>query len=193
MSKILLIDSSPRRMGNSSLITEMLAEDLSGNEVRVFHMREKNCRPCLACAACQGKDTQMCVQKDDIAALLPYIESCDAMVIAAPIYNHQINSQAKLLIERLYPFFKMDGKNMSNTSKYGKKAALICSCWGSPREVMERYAKWTVEGLAQMGAEEFRYLVFDGIPDAGDVKKREDYLEELHELAKWLINVDKLG
>ena len=32
MSKILLIDSSPRRMGNSSLITEMLAEDLSGNE-----------------------------------------------------------------------------------------------------------------------------------------------------------------
>ncbi len=187
MKKILLVDASPRKGGNSEIAVDTLAEDLKVNEITVFKMREKDCRPCLACGACQGKNTQMCVQKDDIAALLPVIEQCDAIVLATPIYNQQINSQAKLFIERFYPFFKADGKGMSNTSKYGKKAALLCTCWGSPRDVTEKYADWTVSGFSQMGAEEFRSLVFDGIPERGQIKERPDYMKQLHELAEWLI------
>ncbi len=189
MSKILLVDTSPRKNGNSAAIVNAIADDLKAQEVTVFRMREKDCRPCRACDACQGKNTQICVQKDDFTALLPVIEGCDALMIATPIYNQQINSQAKLWIERLYPFFNVSGKNMSNTSKYGKKAALVCSCWGSPRDVTERYAEWTVKGLSQMGAEYFRFLVFDGIPGAGDVKRREDYMAAVRDLAKWLAEV----
>lgn len=125
MKKIVLIDASPRKGGNSEAVTDIIANDLADCEVTVFKMREKDCR---ACGACQGRDTQQCVQKDDIAALLPAIERCDAIMLATPIYNQQITSQAKLFIERFYPFFKADGKGMSNTSKYGKKAALVCSC-----------------------------------------------------------------
>ena len=62
-------------------------------------MREKKCCPCLACGACQNKSTQDCVQKDDMTTLLPLIEACDAIVVATPVYNHQINSQAKLFIQ----------------------------------------------------------------------------------------------
>ncbi len=186
MKKIILVDSSPRRAGNSSAIVDMLANDLAGEDVLAFHMRDHDCRPCLACAACQDRETQTCVQKDDVAALLPAIEACDAIAIASPIYNQQINSQAKLLIERLYPFFHIGRKNMSNTAKFGKKAALVCSCWGSPRDVTERYCAWTVEGLSQMGAEHFRSLVFDQIPEAGAVLGRADYLASLHELAALL-------
>ena len=186
VKKILLVDASPRKGGNSEVVVDTLAGDLKNCEVTVFKMREKDCRPCLACGACQGRDTQMCVQKDEIAVLLPVIENCDGIVLATPIYNQQITSQAKLFIERFYPFFKADGKGMSNTSKYGKKAALVCSCWGSPRDVTQRYADWTVSGFCQIGAEEFRALVFDGIPERGQIKERADYLEQLHELAQWL-------
>lgn len=105
MKKILLVNASPRKGGNCDVATQYLAEKLPGCDVTVFNMREKDCHPCQACAVCQGKTTQTCVQKDDIAALLPLIDQCDAIVLASPIYNHQINSQAKLFIERFYPFF----------------------------------------------------------------------------------------
>ena len=52
------------------LVLAVLADDLEDCEVTVFNIREKICRPCLACGACQGKDTQLCVQKDDVEKLL---------------------------------------------------------------------------------------------------------------------------
>ena len=186
MKKILLVDASPRRGGNSEIVVDTLAEHLNGCEVTVFNMREHDCRSCLACAACQNKDTQMCVQKDDITPLLPVIDQCDAIVVASPIYNQQITSLAKLFIERFYPFFHVVRENMSNTSKQGKKAALVCSCWGSDREIIQQYADWTVSGFSQVGATDTRALVFDGIPGRGEILRREDYMEQLKELAAWL-------
>lgn len=186
MKNILLVNASPRRGGNSDTVTKLLSEDLKDCEVTVFNMREKRCNPCLACGACQGKDTQICVQKDDIAALLPTIDQCDGIVIATPIYNQQICSQAKLFIERWYPFFKADAPLMSNTSKPGKKGALICSFWGSPVDVTTKYAEWTLDGFSQMGVTEKRALIFPGIPGRGDVAGNESYLAQLHALSAWL-------
>lgn len=186
MKKILLVNASPRKGGNSDIAIQTLADRLSDQDVTIFTMREKRCHPCQACAACQGKTTQTCLQKDDITALLPIIDGCDAIVLASPIYNHQINSQAKLFIERFYPFFNVTMEEMSNTSKRGKKAALICSCWGSPRDVTERYAQWTVSGFSQIGATKTQALVFNGIPKRGAIRGREDYLAQLQALAEWL-------
>lgn len=87
MKKVLLIDASHRKNGNSEIIVDTIAADLKNAEVTVFKMREKSCKPCMACAACQGKETQMCVQKDDIAALLPVIEACDSILVVSPIYH----------------------------------------------------------------------------------------------------------
>lgn len=114
MKKIVLVDASPRQGGNSEIVVDTLA----GCEVTVFKMREKDCRFCRACAACQGKETQMCVQRDDITALLPVIDQCDAIVMATPIYNQQITAQAKLFIERWYPF--STGKRRTGAIRPGR-------------------------------------------------------------------------
>ena len=87
MKKILLVDASPRVNGNSESIVNMLAEDLKDQEVVVYKMRETTNNFCLACGACQGKDSQSCVQKDDYTNLLPVIDECDSIVIATPIYS----------------------------------------------------------------------------------------------------------
>lgn len=128
----------------------------------------------------------MSVQKDDITSLLPVIDQCDALVVASPIYNQQITSLAKLFIERFYPFFHVEKENMSNTSKQGKKAALVCVCGGSDRKITHQYADWTVSGFSQVGATDTRALVFDGIPGLGEIRNREDYMEQLEELAGWV-------
>ena len=186
MKKIILVNSSPRINGNTENIIRILAENLKGCEVTVFNMREKKCNPCLACGVCQNKDSAKCIQKDDIASMIDQIDTCDALVIATPIYNQQITSQAKLFIERWYPFFNFGKKMYSNTSKYGKKGALICSFWGSPVDVTTKYAEWTVSGFSQIGVDKTKTLIFPQIPNKGDVLKRDDYISQIKELAEWL-------
>lgn len=188
MKKILLVDSSPRKDGNSDVIVSLLAKQLKDAEVTTFKMCEHKCNSCLACGWCQGKDTVAgCVQKDDFTTIIPLLDTCDGIVMATPIYNHQINSQAKLFIERFYPFFNFAKKNMSNTTKYGKKAALICSCWGGPLDIYQKYAAWTVENFKQMGAEELKSLVFNQIPGRGDIKQHSEYLEQVRKIGQWLL------
>lgn len=186
MKHFLIVDASPRKGGNSEVIADELARLLQGHTVIVFKMREKNCNFCLACGACQNKDYAKCVQKDDISALLPVIENCDGVVLATPIYNQQVTAMAKLFIERFYPFFSVKNQMMTNSKKRDKKAALICSCWGSPREAVQKYADWTVAGFCQIGAKYTKALVFDHIPERAQVLERKDYLEQLKELAEWL-------
>lgn len=186
MKKILLVNASPRKGGNSDTVTQLLADDLKGCQATIFHMREKKCNPCLACGACQNKDTQMCVQNDAIQTLLPLIDDCDGIVLATPIYNQQISSQAKLFIERWYPFFHVDHKLMSNTSKYGKKGAMVCCCWGSPVDITTRYANWTLQGFSQIGVEHTKALIFSQIPGKGDILKNERFMQQIHMLAAWM-------
>ena len=186
MKKILLVNASPRKGGNSDIVTQTLAKNLTGCEVTIFNMREKNCKPCIACGVCQKKETQICVQNDDIKELLSLLNECDSIVLTTPIYNQQITSQAKLFIERWYPFFNVEHKLMSNTTKYGKKGAMICCFWGSPIEVITKYADWTLEGFSQIGVEDTKALIFPHIPEKGDILKKEEYLQQLHELAVWL-------
>ena len=186
MKKILLIDASPRKNGNSEVIVDTLAEKLKDCEVTTFKMREHKCNHCIACGACQGKETQKCVQNDDITDLLPLIDTCDGIVLSSPVYNHQMSSMARLFIERLYPFFHVEKRNMSNTAKFGKKAALILSFWGGPQDIYKKYAAWSLETLSQVGAEEYKSLIFGGIPNKGEVKNHDEYMTQLDDMATWL-------
>lgn len=187
--KILLVESSPRKAGNSEVIVDTLAAKFQEHEVKVLKLREEKCNFCLACGVCQGRTTEqekMCVQKDAITELLPFIDECDAIVLASPIYYHQINAQGKMFIERMYPFFNFNCKNMSNTSKFGKKAALVLSCMGGPMEVYEPHAEFMVKDFAMVGAESFKSMVFNQLIAAGDIAKNEEYMKKIDSLADWL-------
>lgn len=184
--KIVLVNASPRKGGNSDCIIKFLVEKLENCDVTIFNMMEKDVRFCLACGACQGKDTQNCVQKDDYTALLPILDECDGIVLATPIYNQQITSRAKLFFERMYPFFKFDDSLMTNSKKKDKKAALVCSFWGSPVDVTTKYSEWTAKNFGQMGADKTKALIFSQIPEKGDVLSNPDYMNQLKNLAEWL-------
>lgn len=186
MKKILLVDASPRKNGNSEVIVDRLAAELKDAEVMVFKIREKKVNPCLACGTCQGKDAPKCVQNDDMSALIAEIETCDAIALAAPIYFNQVNAQAKMIIDRLYCFFNVERPFMSNTAKRGKKAALVCSFWGGPADVYAKYAEETVGNFSYMGADHTKAVIFGDIKEPGSIRNKEKYLEDISALAQWL-------
>lgn len=189
MQQILLVDASPRRGGNSEIIIETLAgyihECLPDAHIDIFKIREHSLEYCLACDACQGKDDQMCVQGDDMTALLPTIENADAVVLASPIYNQMLAAQAVTFIDRFYPFYKYGDPMYSNSKKRNKKACVIAVSWGDSPDYAA-LAEDTVRGFCQIGANAFQSYAFGGIKEPGDIVHYPAYFEKLKELAGWI-------
>ena len=101
MKKILIVNASKRRIGNSYTLEKRFVEQLEGKaEVTTFHIGEKDVRACLACDACKRQHTPNCIQKDDFTALIPEIDSCDAMLILAPVHWDQFPAQLKAFLDR---------------------------------------------------------------------------------------------
>lgn len=71
--KIVILNGSPRKTGNTSSLTAAFTEGAkaAGNEVTEFHLASMNIRGCLGCWG-GGKDkASPCVQKDDMQQIYP--------------------------------------------------------------------------------------------------------------------------
>ena len=103
MKRVLIIESSPRKGGNSNLLCDEFARGAteSGNEVKRIALRDKDIRFCKACYACFK--IGRCVQKDDMEEILNEFQTADVIVLASPVYFRTINGQMKTLIDRLLP------------------------------------------------------------------------------------------
>ncbi|MEE0776170.1 MAG: flavodoxin family protein [Bacillota bacterium] len=104
MSKIVIFNGSPRKKGIcSQVLNEMIqgAEE-KGNEVTYFNLNDKGVRGCQSCFYCRKHEG--CATKDDLQPMYEAIKEADAIVFSSPIYMSRITGQAKLWIDRLYPF-----------------------------------------------------------------------------------------
>lgn len=186
MKKIVLIDASQRVRANSEMIVNRIAKSLSDVEVHVFHMKEQICQYCTGCNLCQKTEELFCSRKDDITKLLPHIDTCDAILITSPVYDHQMSSLAKLFIERFYAFYNPKAENNSSVSKRKKKAAFVMCCWTGDKEIYKKYAEWTLEGFWQIDVTDTKAEIFNGLNEREEILDRPDYLIKVQEIADWL-------
>lgn len=186
MKKIVLIDASQRERANSEIIVKRIATALSDVELHVLHMKKQNCQYCTGCDVCQKSEAIICSRKDDITKLLPHIDTCDAILIASPVYDHQMSSLAKLFIERFYAFYNPKAENNSSVTKRKKKAAFVMCCWTGDKETYIKYAEWTLDGFWQIDATDTKVEIFNGINEREEILDRPDYLTKVQEIADWL-------
>lgn len=103
MSKrVLILSASPRKGGNSDLLSDEFARGAvnSGHEVEKIRVAEKQIGFCRGCAACQRSGK--CVINDDMADILDKIIASDVIVLASPVYFYSIDAQLKTLIDRTF-------------------------------------------------------------------------------------------
>jgi multimeric flavodoxin WrbA len=74
----------------------------AGHEVTVFDVCRMNIKGCLACEYCHTKAFRQCVQKDDMQKIYPILDEAEMIVLASPIYYHNISGQLKCVIDRFY-------------------------------------------------------------------------------------------
>lgn len=187
MKKIILVNASPRKNGNCSMAMDIIRENVVNAEVEVFTLNEKNVQPCLGCNACKMKETAFCVQKDDMAALLSRLDSCDALVIASPIYFGTVNGPAKTFLDRIYPFFNPSKENMTIATKFGKKCAILLTAGSMPRDAVAKAGEaFNCFGIA--GFTDSKIFAFNSEKSGMDspIFSIEEDAQQVRELAAWL-------
>lgn len=88
--KTLIFNGSPRRNGDTVSLLRVLTEELTG-EYRVVDCYRADISPCIDCRSCRKK--KHCVLQDGMQEIYGYIEECDSIVIASPIYYSELTGK----------------------------------------------------------------------------------------------------
>lgn len=101
--KIVVLNGSPRKGGNTEIMAQAFAEAArkNQNEVSVLDVASMNICGCLGCKYCWAHKGE-CVQKDDMGKVFAALADADVVVFASPIYWFDITAQMKTVIDRLY-------------------------------------------------------------------------------------------
>lgn len=100
--KTLILNGSPRPHGDTAGLLERLLPQLSG-EVRVVDAYRLQASPCIDCRFCW--DHIGCALPDEMQKLYPYIEVCDNILIASPIYFSELTGKLLDLGSRLQTYY----------------------------------------------------------------------------------------
>jgi len=102
MSKILIINGSPRPNGNSAELIKEIRNvfEKEGVEVDLYQIGTKDIRGCISCGYCYTHGE--CVFKDDINDLAKRFESADGLIITSPVYYGSANGSLISLLDRLF-------------------------------------------------------------------------------------------
>ena len=103
MKKIMILNGSPRKNGNTSTLIEKFCAGArqEGNECEVFHLDSMNINGCKGCFGCDKNREYPCVQKDDMQKIYSSYREADVVVVASPLYYWQLSGQLMIAINRL--------------------------------------------------------------------------------------------
>lgn len=102
--KILVLNGSPRPSGNTKKMIHAFLQgaQAAGHTVCVMDVCKMQINGCLGCEYCHTKGDGQCVQQDDMQQVYCQLMEVELLVLASPIYYHNISGQLKCVIDRFY-------------------------------------------------------------------------------------------
>jgi multimeric flavodoxin WrbA len=139
MKKIMAIIGSPRRGGNTEILTDSVIDGCKSKgpvEIEKFFVLDKKIEYCNGCLSCVEPGAKGCVIEDDMGELLDKMIDCDGIIFGTP--NHVRSATAPMVnfLSRMLPLLTLkveqdgEGKIVGGSfdSKVkGKKAAIVIS------------------------------------------------------------------
>lgn len=100
--KVLMINGSPRKGGNTSIALDEMVKifDAEGIETEIVQVGNKDVRGCIACNSC--RENGKCVFDDAVNELAPKFKECDGLVVASPVYYASANATLIATLDRLF-------------------------------------------------------------------------------------------
>ena len=183
--RVLIVNGSPRKRGNSVLLAEQVAAGAraAGAEVETVTIQDMDIQPCTACEACKGTEDGDCIIQDDMQSLYPRVRAAESIVIATPIYWFTMSAQAKLFIDRLYALFDTARGNLVN----GKRFAFVLAYGDSdPFTSGAINAIRAFQDMCRYNQAEIVGFVYGTASEQGEILSQEDLLEQARQLGQKL-------
>ncbi|HBU12415.1 MAG TPA: flavodoxin family protein [Clostridiales bacterium] len=178
--KILVLTGSPRKGGNSDMLADafIAGAKSAGHEAYKFETAFMDLHGCNACNTCWSTDTA-CSQKDDFNKLEPLVESCDAVVFAAPLYWFAFPAQLKNVIDRFYAYGGTGGPRPMTI----KESVLLFCSHGTDEQGYAPIVKIYEMSANYLGWKNRGVLTVNGVGKPGEIQKT-DALEKAGQMGR---------
>ena len=152
--KTLIFNGSPRKNGDTASLLRILTENLDG-EVKIVNAYTCGISPCIDCRYCWKHNG--CAIKDGMQEIYNYIQECDNIVIASPVYFSELTGMLLALGSRLQTYVAARYMRKERPVEKSKKGAVILVGGGSGG--VERAFETTREWMKVMNCTEQHELV----------------------------------
>ena len=144
--KIVILNGSPRRKGNTSELVRAFTEgaESAGNTVTEFFLSSMNIHSCKCCFGGHSSKDCPCVQQDDMNEIYPQVKECDVIVLATPLYYWNMSGQIRTAIDRLFALEEGDGNLLRG---HDRASALLMAAEGHGFEDVLSYYGHLMEHL----------------------------------------------
>ena len=110
MKKIMAIIGSPRKGGNTEVLTDKMIEGCKSRgevEVEKFFIIDKDIKYCSGCLTCVNPGEEKCVIKDDMEGILERMEECDGFIFATPNHVRSVTAPMLNFLTRMLPLLEV--------------------------------------------------------------------------------------
>ena len=134
--KTLIFNGSPRPKGDTASLLRLLKEDLAG-EYRQVDAYRTSVSPCVDCRFC--KTHSGCAIQDEMQEIYSYIQDCDNILIASPIYFSELTGRLLDVGSRLQAYYSARHFRRETPVPKAKRGAvlLVGGGDGSPERAAE--------------------------------------------------------
>ena len=176
--KTLIFNGSPRKNGDTVSLLKALTQKLDG-EVKIVNAYNCGISPCIDCRYCWKHNG--CAIKDGMQEIYDYIQECDNVVIASPIYFSELTGMLLALGSRLQTYVSAKYMRKETPIAKAKKGAVILAGGGSGGA--ERAYETAKEWLKLMNCTQNHELVVSRRTDKIPAKDDEQALAGVDSIA----------
>ena len=120
--KTLILNGSPRPGGDTASLLRLLTEDLTGEHRQVDAYRA-DISPCVDCRFCWTHSG--CAIQDEMQEIYAYIQACDNILIASPIYFSELPGKLLDVYSRLQTYYCARHFRQEKPITKAKKGAIL--------------------------------------------------------------------
>jgi multimeric flavodoxin WrbA len=103
MTKVLAINGSPRKDGNTSILIRTILGEMekAGIETETIQIGGKKIHGCTACMKCfENQDGKCIIDNDMVNSIIQKMRDADGIILGSPVYFLDITAEMKALIDR---------------------------------------------------------------------------------------------
>lgn len=128
--KTLILNGSPRQNGDTSSLIKKLTEKISG-EYKIVEAYKSSISPCIDCRYCWKNSG--CAIDDEMQEIYSYIQECDNILIASPIYFSELTGKLLDVGSRFQTYYCARHFRKEEPAIKPKKGAVILVGGGDGR------------------------------------------------------------